>query len=99
MREVKDLFYSESEKILFWIVGYIDNSDNVVEILHYLTKYATFLSDIAGNSFSDIKTLYIFSSRRYENMRVFYTKVDKIPEDVSIFNLNDEWTMMKWLFD
>lgn len=103
-----NLFYSENEKILFWVAGYtlIDNTQLVDQIIDDLRKrWNDFVYDVAKlppARTKEVKTDYITESRRYKFMRVFWCE-NVEPEDVpeNAFNITGEngWTMWKWLKD
>jgi len=96
---MKDLFYSQTEKRLFWIAGYTDNSYNVKEIISVLQNNTNFLltqTKFPKNTI--VYTDYITSSRRYKSMRYFWindVEAEKAPKEA--FLLNDDWTMYKWI--
>jgi len=105
---MKDLFYSENEKILFWVAGYtpMDNTQKIDEIIDSLRKkWNEFVFDVAclpATRTADVKTDLINKSRRYKHMRVFWCE-NVEPEDVpeNAFSITGEngWTMWKWLND
>ena len=94
-----DLFYSESEKKLFWIAGYTDNTCGVDAHINMLTAKRDMFLDMCGlpkdtKIFSD----YITKSRRYKSMRYFWANdVSEAPEEA--FKLGSDWTMYKWIED
>lgn len=90
---MKDLFYSNSEKILFQIAGYTQDHHlaNVVEMTTDLIKFA----NEVGCDISEVKTHFIEKSSRYKHMRVFY--IDSDTPGLDAFELGDDWTMWKWL--
>ena len=92
---MKNLYYSEKEKILFYIIGYTDNSNNVQEIVRMLTDGADKLAKLISVERSAINTSFITQSNRYANMRVFYVKTNIIP--VNAFMFGNDWTMKTWL--
>lgn len=62
---MEDLFYSVSEKKLFWIAGYTDNSYNVKEIVSVLTNNRNhFIKNCKLAENTLVQTDYITSSRR-----------------------------------
>lgn len=91
----EDLVYSNKEKILFNIVGYVDNSDNVDELIKVLEEGTDILSEISNEERNKIKTQYINKSSRYKYMRVFYVVTENIP--VQAFQLGNDWSMAQWL--
>lgn len=107
---MKDIFYSESENILFWVVGYswIDNTSKVQEIIDEFTKKRTeFLSIFDGrklpkNVEKNVKSAEVRESRRYKHMRIFYLehiKPEQVPENAFHITNENGWTMWKWLTD
>ena len=90
-----DLNYSEKERILFSIVGCVDCSDRVEEIIKVLNEGAEDLMAICPEEKNNIKTLVVTKSGRHKGSRVFFVETDIVPENA--FRLNDSWTMMKWL--
>ncbi len=96
---MKDLFYSPTEKRLFWIAGYTDNSCNVKEIISVLQNNTNFfLTQTKLPKNAQVKTDYITNSRRYKSMRYFWindVEVENVPEEV--FLLGNDWTMYKWI--
>ena len=93
-----DLFYSGDEKILFWVVGYTDNTNKVDEIVEMHVNNKQKFIDMGG--IGDIKTTYITTSRRYKHMRVYYCDgVENPPEKAFQITSKNGWTMNKWLED
>jgi hypothetical protein len=96
---MKDLFYSNSEKKLFWIAGYnaSDNSTSVKEIISVLKNNAEyFIRNCKLPSKALINTDYITNSSRYKNMRYFWVNdIENPPLDA--FVLGSDWTMQKWI--
>jgi hypothetical protein len=94
--EIKDdLFYSINEQLLFWVAGYTDNTDNVVDLTTIYLERARALADLTKSDIKNIGTREINTSRRYKRMRVFYIKTIIIPENA--FSLGKDWDMWKWL--
>ena len=94
---MENLFYSENEKLAFWVSGYDISSNNVQEIMqHFITKSAK-ACDLLNVSAFKLETIVISESRRYKYMRVFYAKVNKKPDNAFNITLRNEWTMDKWL--
>ena len=80
---MENLFYSEKEKIAFYITpGYwCDNTDNVSEFIKLLEKERLkFAKMIKMARLDSIKSHKIDVSRRYKEMRVFYVEMDERPE-------------------
>jgi hypothetical protein len=95
----KNLFYSKSEGILFYVAGYTDNSDNVLEIIEMLKKGANVVAELINADIKEVRTFFVNNSRRYKNMRVFYVKTDVIPKDAFTITEENNWTMSKWVHD
>lgn len=94
--EVRDLFYSKDEKILFWVIGYCGSSSKVKDtIKEYKKDYKRFKKLGGGN---DVKTIEVLTSRRYKHMRVFYCEgIENPPRNAFEISNNNDWTMWKWL--
>ncbi len=94
---MKNLFYSETEKIVFEIVGYseMDNTDNVKTQMSVLTNNYNHFSKKWDTK--EINTKVITKSSRYKYMRVFYATLDKKPVDAFLISSENNWTMNKWL--
>lgn len=105
MKELTDLFYSKSERILFYVAGYTDagNNDQNVESLRKVLKEGVLalervMSKIGMVDTREIKTFYVEKSSKYKTMRVFYVETDIIPENAFILgDSGDDWTMKKWV--
>lgn len=96
MSNLKNLFYSKKEAILFHVAGYTDNSESVSDIVEMLMFHSKALSVLDKNyQLEDVKTFYVTKSSRYKNMRVFYLKTSIVPKGT--FELDGDWTMMKWI--
>ncbi len=91
----RDLFYSVNEQTLFWVAGYTDNSNNVKELTSVFLDRALALANLIKADVKNINFSYIYTSRRYKSMRVFYIKTDVIPEKA--FKIDGDWNMWKWL--
>ena len=103
----RDIFYSKQEGILFWVIGYTDNSTHVNQIIKMLeTNRNTFL-EFAKCKPDDVRTEMIDESRRYKHMRVMWCYTKDIPKEAFVIGdeaKNDrgpeyDWTMWKWLRD
>ncbi len=94
-----NVFYSETEKIVFEIVGYneIDNTDNVKTKISVLQNNYNYFSRIWKTK--EIKTKEILKSTRYKYMRVFYAEIEleNVPTDAFRLTKENDWTMNKWL--
>lgn len=100
---MENLFYSKSEKILFWVAGYTgdNNTCNALEKIAYLQKNAeTFAKMCPGILISNVCTNQILSSRRYKYMRVFWAEnIEHPPKNAFVIGGENDWTMSKWLHD
>lgn len=86
---MKNLFYSQSDHVLFYIPGYLDNS------MKALNQHATTFAKVAECKVEDVSTLLITKSSRYQNMQVFYiTAFKPVP---NAFILDEDWSMWKWI--
>lgn len=94
---LQELYYSESEEILFWVAGYTaDNqTENVCKQTESLKANARRFARVANCPLSVIRTRTITQSRRYKHMRVFWVDyADPVP---GAFVFKDTWTMENWL--
>ena len=93
----KELFYSGTENLLFWVAGYRGSSTVVEDVVkEYQKDKNEFISKGAKGK---IKTLEITHSRRYKYMRIYYCEnITTAPKDAFHITGND-WTMHKWLTD
>ena len=90
-----NLFYSKTERILFHVAGYADNTDNVEQIIQKLTEGAEKLVEISFEDKENVNTFVVTHSRQYKGKRVFWVRTDNVPD--AAFKLTDDWTMTKWL--
>ncbi len=91
---MKDLFYTESDKRLFWVSGYSNNSETIGSIKQRATAFAK----IAKIAVEDVQTYVIQNSRRYRYMRVYYCTSEFIPTEID-HKFGSDWTMFKYLED
>ena len=97
-KTTNDLFYSGSDKKLFYVAGYTDNSDGVDNIIEMLQKNKNEFIKLGGRG--KINTTYITKSRRYKSMRVFFCTTEKAKAPKSAFHITGNgWDMWKWLSD
>ena len=85
---MNNLFYSVSESILFWIAGYV--SDDAQSIIDAADKF----SAIAKVSKSEIYIKDVLDSRKYKNMKVFFSTIEGTPPKEAFITSNysmDEW--------
>lgn len=97
---MKELFYSEKDKMLFFIAGYTDNSQVVVEHVKMLEENATKLAKVAKVPVKKVRTDFITKSTRYKMMRVFFIREypkRQVPKDAFILDKKNDWDMWKWL--
>lgn len=92
---MKNLFYSKSEKIAFWVSNYGCSSSKVSEVVEWLKEKGGLAANAFGVELDAVRWYEITVSRRYKNMHVFYAETDVVPENA--FELGEEWTMEKWL--
>lgn len=97
MATKKNLFYSESENLLFWVAGYRDNSLNVDDIISMLKENKN--EFLKMGAVGEIKTDIITNSRRYKHMRYFYCETKNPPKEAFSISNQNNWTMKKWLED
>lgn len=99
---MKDLFYFPQESLLCWVAGYTrdGNASKVFEMIADLKENAETFAKAAKIKFEDVRTEYIYQSRRYKNMRIFYAKIESenVPKEAYSVG-NSDWTMGKWLAD
>lgn len=96
----EDLFYSESEKILFWVVGYscVDNTQKIDDTIKGLQDLKQKFIELGGSG--DIKSFMVEKSRRYKyNRVVFCENINNPPENAFNITNKNGWTMHKWLND
>lgn len=93
---MKELFYSKSEGILFWVAGYTrdGNTNNVSQMVQSLQENAQKFANKANIKLEKVQTIYNTCPPRYQYMRIFYAHCEPI-EDAYI--LGEDWTMIEWL--
>lgn len=95
---MKNLFYSSTDQMLFWIAGYTadNNTSYVMEINESLIKNSRLFRKHCKCKASQVRTIMIYESRKYKYMRAFFIEKPKhIPDDA--YQLNNDWTMHKWI--
>jgi len=92
---MKNVFYSQSERISFWVSGYGCSSSKVSEVVEWLKEKGGLASKSFGVELDAVRWYEITVSRRYKNMHVLYAETDIVPENA--FEIGEEWTMDKWL--
>jgi type II secretory pathway component GspD/PulD (secretin) len=103
MSTTENLFYAISDKRLFWIAGYTDNTTRIaehVEMLQNKTKQFSELINIDKMKSHDTENImsdFITKSRRYKQMRYFWlndVKQSDCPKNAYV--LDNDWTMVQW---
>lgn len=92
----KNLYYSPSEKTVFWIAGYCDNI-NVGKQIKMLEKCRSEFAQMISNiiRIDNMMSKEILHSDTYKHMRVFWMKWDTAPNGA--MEIGDDWTMDKWV--
>lgn len=95
---MKDLFYTKSDKTLFWIAGYTqdDNETKVHLKIEHLRKVTEEFAKVAKCPFESVNTYFVNDSSRYKYMRVFFVKTDYIPEECRVIE-EPKWNMFNWI--
>ena len=72
---MKNLYFSSSENIIFWVAGYTADGNTGVAIdkARFLVEYAKEFANVTDVPLDMVFTFYVTNSRRYKNMRVFWT--------------------------
>jgi hypothetical protein len=99
MSDIK-LFYSETDKKLFYIAGYensqFDAIRSIISTLENLYKHFVRITKVKNPV---IKTFIVEESNRYKYMRVIYCDIDEaidtIPADA--FRVGKDWNMLTWI--
>lgn len=86
---MKNLFYSHSDKKLFYIAGYLDNS------LKSINQAALEFSKIAKCNVDDVQTSTVQNSCKYKYMQVFYVTKEETVQGA--LELDGDWSMWKWI--
>jgi len=91
------LYYSETEKILFYIPNYyMDSNYTLSDFMKNLKKEGETLANHAGVPIEQIKSTQILHSTWCKGMRVFY--VHNVPnKDGFSLSVENGWDMWKWL--
>ena len=91
---MKGLFYSTTEKILFYIPRHYTNGTGMLKVLYKnLQEAESILRQF--QPISDIYVSEIYKSSRYLGMWSFHTTLNECPKEA--FVLGDYWTMSKWI--
>jgi len=86
---MNNLFYAPSEKRLFYITGYLNNS------LSAINAQAAMFAKAVNCSVDQVNTFEVQHSQRYKYMQVFY--VDNVETTDKAYSLNDNWGMYSWI--
>lgn len=100
---MKNLFYSASEKILFWIAGHTGdlNTDNPAQKIKFMQENtADFMRISAEIKPEKIGTFEVTKSQRYKYMRVYYaTDIETPPAEAFCISGENGWKMQNWIHD
>lgn len=66
-----NLFYSESEKIVFWVAGYLSTDGAVDKVIEVLKDGEAKFREITQILQEPVKTANIHDSTQYKGRRVF----------------------------
>jgi hypothetical protein len=104
---MKNLFYSPSEKILFWITGCPSMYGNVSEFIKIINEDAEAFSDYTQVPFNSICFDRITEGRRYKFMMTYWVEDQTIKANDAddtfihngkeVFNIGKRWTMREWI--
>jgi len=82
---MKNIYYSPTENFLFWIAGYTedDNTCYVTKKVAHLMNDAIKFANHVGVLSTEVMTMFVEKSSRFERMRVFYIEIGltDLPED------------------
>ncbi len=95
---MENLYYSETEKIIFSVGGSyseMDSTDNVKTQICVLQNNYNHFSKLFKTK--EINTRYITKSSRYKYMRVYYATMESADVPAGTFMLGKDWTMDKWI--
>jgi hypothetical protein len=96
---MKNLYFSPSENIIFWITGCTaDDTGVAIDKARFLVEYAKEFANATVVPLDMVFTFYITNSPRYRKMRVFWAEVEAgfiIPEGT--FTIGRDSTMNKWI--
>ena len=91
MGNIQGLFYSQTEKIAFYVPNYyVDGTsmlDTIIENLQNERKKCVEM--IGGEPKETIYSYVIENSRRYKHMRVFYVKTETCPKDAYVIGTDE----------
>lgn len=90
------LFYSPSEKILFWIPAYYTNGTGMLEnLIKNLKEGEDVLRHFSGVQDGNIYTSEILVSRRYKSKWYFSIHCEECPKEA--YRISNDWTMQTWI--
>jgi hypothetical protein len=93
---MENLFYSEKEKLAFWIKGYGHDIGNAISLANEIMDGANEFAKRINIDVKEVKCrLSITSSSRYKFMRVFYVPTSIPPKGA--FSISGDWNMDKWI--
>ena len=104
---MKNLFYSPSENILFWIAPYLSVRDKVHTKITDMTERCFDFSSAIRVRFNQVKVRTISDSRRFKDRELYWVEDQTIKIDIGkdifihnekeVFNIGTGWTMAKWI--
>lgn len=93
---MKNLYYSKVQRMLFWIAGYMNSSENVKEKIGVLTNGVNEFVAATGVEKDSVCSFVVDGcSSHYARMRVFCAKTDIVP-DIA-FKISEKYTMAEWI--
>lgn len=93
----KNLFYSPSEQLVFWIAGYLGNDRRVEALTEELKRVTEIFTRATGVKAETVHiTDLIRKSRRYMSMQVLYAKSENPPDGAFVIK---NFNMMEWVMD
>ena len=96
-KPIEGLFYSKTDKKLFYIPNYYTHGTGMVKVLiENLKECEAVIRKFAPESVSgDVYCREITKSSRYKSMWCFSVDFETCPDEA--FELGDDWTMTKWI--
>lgn len=81
---MKDLFYTEFDKNLFWVSGYDieHNNSYVTQFTQRILEDAQKFADASQCKLEEVRSFVVEVSRRYKYMRVFYVTKELIEDTI-----------------
>lgn len=93
---MKNIFFSPTENILFWIAGYDTYTHNVQQKVSSMIANCETFSNIANVPYGEVYMLAVTTkSSRYQGAEVYYAETATVPEGA--FDIGENWTMNQWL--